>query len=186
MTLLLLNLFACTPAPDLPVLADAPSFALTDEQGQTVDNDTLRGRVWVADFIFTRCPHACPMLTQKLTQVAEGTQDSSGAPVELVSFTVDPAYDTPEVLKDFAGLYPIPLDRWHLLTGELPAMEAVSAGFMQGLERASEQPVPDIRHSQRLLLVDPQGRLRGMYRTDEEALDELIRAAQHLAKHPES
>lgn len=173
-----LALAGCRAKVDLPDLGPAPSFALVDQDGEAFTSADLAGRVVVADFIFTRCPHACPMLTARMADVAAATPPE----VALVSFSVDPTFDTPAVLKEFAAGYPIPPERWHLLTGELPQIEAVAAGFMQGLARDESTPVPDIKHSQRLLLVDADGRLRGMFETEPEALDALVTAAKGLSR----
>lgn len=183
MSLILLSLLACESTVELPDLGVAPEFSLTDEDGGAVTSADLRGRVLVVDFIFTRCPHVCPVLTQRLADVAEATSSApAGAlPIELVSFTVDPAYDTPAVLKEYASRYSIPGERWHLLTGSEEAMNAVSAGFMQGLQRNAEGPVPDIAHSQRMLVVDASGHIRVMAETDVAGLAEINRAALALA-----
>lgn len=183
MNLALLLMLACGPTVVLDDLGVSPEFTLTDQRGAPLSSADLRGRVLVVDFIFTRCPHVCPLLTQRLAEVAEATASApaSALPIDLVSFTVDPSYDTPEVLQEYAGRYNIPPERWHLLTGDVEAMGAVSLGFMQGLERGAEQPVPDITHSQRMLVVDPAGHIRLMAETDPAGLASIEQAALALA-----
>src|SRR3954469_15178601 len=86
---------AAIPAePSLPVLYPVPSFTFTNENGEAFSSEQLRGKIWAANFIFTRCPSICPLFTKKMGEVQKGTA-SLGDRVHLVSFTVDPAYDTP-------------------------------------------------------------------------------------------
>src|SRR5205809_1034351 len=80
-------------------LFPAPSFVLTDQEGRQVSNQDLRGKVWIVDFIFTRCMGPCPMMTQKLVRLAKDIESPS---VRFVSISVDPEFDRPAVLKQYA------------------------------------------------------------------------------------
>ena len=86
------------PVPLPPVLGTVPEFRLVDQTGATFGPGRLAGRVWVADFVFTRCPDVCPRMTERLAGVHRALGDNA----DLVSVSVDPAYDTPERLADFA------------------------------------------------------------------------------------
>lgn len=103
---------AATPFPLLGHVAD---FALTERDGRAVSGADLAGRVWVADFIFTRCGSTCPRMTARMAQLASELADRSE--VRFVSFTVDPMYDTTEILTRYADTYAADRERWLFLTG---------------------------------------------------------------------
>ena len=165
--------------PDpLPVYYDAPAFSLTDQDGRPFRSDDLRGKAWVADFIFTTCPGACPKMTMKMSglQKAIPTRD-----VHFVSFTVDPERDTPEVLKHYAQNYDADPARWHFLTGAKPALFETAAGLKLTAAPAG-QFGPEIVHAEKFLLVDGAGRVRGIYDSgDEQDLKKLAADAAALA-----
>jgi protein SCO1/2 len=135
----------------------------------------LRGNVLVLDFFFTSCRTVCPVQTSRMAQVQERLDDTAG--VHLISFSVDPETDTPDVLKAYAGRYGADSTRWSFLTGAPEAMDKVVAGYWQIVERI---PRPDgagfdIAHSERFVLVDRAGQIRGFYKTDEGGLDHLMK-----------
>jgi protein SCO1/2 len=159
-----------------PALSRLPPFALTDAGGRAVSDGDLRGHVWVADFIFTRCGGACPAMT---TRMAALRRESPGD-VTFVSITVDPAHDTAEVLDAYArraGAGP----GWLFLTGRQDALYRLAIeGFKLGVEAVppDQQAGGDgpFLHSSHFVLVDRQGAIRGYYdSTDEEALGRLRR-----------
>jgi protein SCO1/2 len=104
---------AATTLEQLGDYGRVPHFALTERTGRRVTTGDLRGRVWVADFIYTECTESCP--TQSL-QFAQLQGEFAGVDLRLVSITVDPAHDTPEVLRRYAARYAAG-DRWWFLTG---------------------------------------------------------------------
>ena len=163
---------------DLPVYYSAPAFSLIDQNEQTVTEQSLRGKVWVAAFIFTRCAGPCPMMTAKMADLQKSVPDPQ---VKLVSFSLDPEYDTPAVLREYAGRFDADAKRWHFLTGQKQAMFDVSAGFkLYAKEADSENP---IIHSDRFLLVDSLGRVRGVYHADDpESMARLAADAAALAE----
>ena len=193
------------PAP-LPVHALVPDFTLTDQEGRPFAAGSLRGRVWIADFIFTSCAGACPVMTGQLSDL----QKDLPPEIQLVSITVDPARDIPKVLKSYAARNKADPARWHFLTG--PA--AVLTPFIQNGFRLSvaegmspQEPVippPDpadevgpasggrpegpgsgggIIHSQRFVLIDRAGQIRGYYdSTDPAKRSKLIQDANFLVR----
>ncbi|MBI4354701.1 MAG: SCO family protein [Candidatus Omnitrophica bacterium] len=167
----------------LPDYGRVPPFALTNQKGEPVALDALLGHVWIADFIFTRCAGQCPMLTKEMSQLAHAFQ--SDPSVQFVSFTVDPRYDTPEVLSRYVAASGVSSDRWIFLTGEEEAIQRLSQeGFRlaMGAEGPPEEP---ITHSSRLVLVDRDGAIRGYYEAaDARDLAQLRRDAQRLLRHP--
>ena len=90
-----------------------PDFTLTERSGSPVSLSDLKNKVWVADFIFTRCAGQCPLMSQKLNQLQRKLKG-----VQFVSFSVDPGTDTPKVLSDYAKLYSADPEKWFFLTGD--------------------------------------------------------------------
>ena len=162
----------------LPVLFDAATFALTDQDGKPFSSEQLRGKTWVADFIFTHCPGVCPRMTM---QMAGLQKTLSGRDVHFVSFSVDPERDTPEVLKAYARTYDADPTRWHFLTGEKAAMFQAARDMKLTAEPAGVLG-PEIAHAEKFLLVDPQGRVRGAYDSkDDTEMKQLAADAAALA-----
>jgi protein SCO1/2 len=176
----------------LPVLATLPSFSLTDQDGQPFDLMRMRGKVWLANFIFTTCPTVCPLLSERFSQIQDRTK-GLGSAVQLVSFSVDPETDTPAVLKQYAAHYRRDPARWTYVTGAPDAIEkAVSDGFKVALTR-EKKPVPEgtpdgfeIVHGEQFVLVDALGQIRGYYHKDDADLDRLITDAALLAGQPKT
>lgn len=165
------------PEP-LPVYYDAPKFSLTDQHNRPFGSDDLRGKVWVADFIFTTCPGACPKMTMKMSSLQRAVP---GQDVHFVSFTVDPERDTPEVLKQYGQNYDADPARWHFLTGEKSKLFDAAAGLKLTAAPAG-QFGPEIVHAEKFLLVDGAGKVRGIYDSnDEQALKKLAADAAALA-----
>ncbi|MEE8524442.1 MAG: SCO family protein [Thermoanaerobaculia bacterium] len=147
----------------LPVLSAVADFTLVNRDGRTVTLADFEGRPWIADFIFTRCYAVCPRMTQQLKKV----KDSLPEGVAVASFSVDPEYDTPEVLAEYADRHRAG-DGWYFLTGDLAAIDALtSKAFLLPLDRSPDPEVmasPDpILHSNRFVLVDGEARIRGYY-----------------------
>lgn len=139
----------------LPVVRAVPEFALLDQNGQTVTRDDLRGKIWIADFIFTRCQGPCPLMTGRMLEVQRALAKTPD--VKLVSVTVDPSHDTPEVLKAYAEANQADPDRWKFLTGDPQVIrKLVTEGFMQHLDEESGDPV----HGTMFLVVDGNGMVR--------------------------
>ena len=162
-------------AGELPVLFDAPPFALTDQDGKPFGRDDLRGKTWVADFVFTHCPGACPKMTMRMAGLQKAAPDPD---VHFVSFSVDPERDTPAVLKQYAQNYDADPNRWHFLTGDKAAMFATARGMKLTAEPAGVLG-PEIAHAEKFLLVDGQGRVRGVYDSKDE--DDMKRLAADAA-----
>lgn len=155
-----------------------PDFALTERTGQTLRLADLAGKVWVADFFYTTCPGPCPMLSSRLSDVQKALGDEPD--VRLVSISVDPEKDTPEVLKSYAERFKAS-DRWFFLTGQKDAIYSLARdGFKLPL---AEAPADGglITHTTRLVLVDKTGVVRGFYEGGDEAgVKDLIRDIRHL------
>lgn len=167
--------------PDLPRLGAAPDFTLVSEQGRTVTRADLAGRVWIADFIFTRCGGSCPILSARMAALAERTAAVPG--IRFVSFGVDPEYDTPEILAEYGRKLGADPARWTFLHGDRPVIRAlIKDGFKLAIEDGVADSVEPILHSTRLVLVDGEGTIRGYYDGMEQPpVDELEKDARALA-----
>ena len=139
----------------LPVIRAVPDFTLTDQDGKTVTKEDLRGKIWIADFIFTRCKGPCPLMTARMLEMQRALVKAPE--IKLVSVTVDPEYDTPEVLKAYAAANQADPARWKFLTGDKAVIEKlVTEGFMQHLAEENGEPV----HGTMFLVVDGNGMVR--------------------------
>ena len=166
------------PAPAAaPYYGAAPSFRLTDQEGRPFDSGVLHGRVWIADFIFTSCAGSCPAMSAKTA----GLQRRLPPEVLLVSISVDPKRDTPQVLTEYARRYGAQSGRWFFLTGPEEEIRRTSQqGFHLGVAEGGSPEEPVI-HSIRFVLVDREGAIRGYYDSTEPArLEQLIRDAAAL------
>jgi protein SCO1/2 len=162
--------------PPPPSLGALPDFALTDQTGQPFGTRELRGKVWVADFIFTSCAGSCPLLSQKMAEVAHRARHL-GPDFHLVSLTVDPDRDTPEVLASYAARYRANPRKWSFLTGGMATIQgAVVDGFKVGMGREKVGDFWEIFHGENLVLVDRQLRIRGYFPATAEGLDRLMEA----------
>src|SRR6266498_5355943 len=106
----LVSKFGKNQRPTLPVLSQITEFALTNQFGRVVALADLRGQIWVADIIFTRCPGACAAMTRTMSGVQSALPPAQ--PVKLVSLTIDPEFDTPEVLREYAKEFGAAPERW--------------------------------------------------------------------------
>ncbi len=175
-----LAVVACHRAPPPPVLGPFPDFTLTDQSGRKLSLGDLRGKVWVADFIFTRCPTICPRLTDRMAALEIETH-AAGDRLRFVSFSVDPENDTPAALAAFAAAHHANLDRWSFLTGPI---DAVAAGAKLAVERdPSKPPETGILHGTHFLLVDAAGQIRGYSDSaDTEGRERLSGDIQYLLR----
>ena len=141
---------------------DVPSFSLVDQDGRPFSSSNLAGKAWLADFFFTRCPDVCPVLSAKMAAIAAhyGAEPRLG----YLSFSVDPANDTPVELAAYGARFGVDAVRWKLLTGDSASMRAVVVDGFKLLMQT--QPATDVKpetvlHGSRFLLIDSQGRIRG-------------------------
>jgi len=161
-----------------------PAFSLVDQRGRSVTERDFAGSPWVANFIFTRCPSVCPVLTAKF-KALQGKLDTSND-VAFVSFSVDPKHDTPDVLAAYAEKFGADPERWHFLTGP---METIEKTVVRGFKMHIGDPKPhegdpglvDIMHGEHFVLVDREGVIRGYYRAEEAELKELADDLQKLS-----
>jgi len=174
-----------TASGALPELGPVPPFSLIDQSGEPFDRQDLAGAPWLADFIFTTCAGVCPIMSTRMAELQHELPADS--PLRLVSITVDPGHDTPEVLREYASRYDADPERWTFLTGDPEAVYRLSIdGFKLGAgEREDWQPGVDdgpFIHSSRMALVDSDGVIRGYY--DGTDADEMARLRKDLDRLP--
>ncbi len=184
-------LLACAASPTssrLAVIQDAPDFTLTSQSGATVRLADFKGKILLVSFIFTTCNGSCPATTHRMGQVQQELK-SRGllADVRLLSITLDPARDTPEVLRNYMRIYDADPATWTFLTGPPDEVrKTIKAWGMWARPAANGQ----LDHPSRIFLVDPRGRVREIYnlnflKTAWVAEDvELLLQERHAGRHP--
>jgi len=165
-------------------MGTVPSFSLLDQNAQAFSSRQLEGRAWLASFIYTSCPGPCPLIVQRIAEVDR--QLSHDPRFTIVSFSVDPETDTPEVLSRYADSRTIEAPHWRLLTGDAEKLYTlIRRGFLLGVERSedaehSEASAGAVMHSTRLVLIDAKMRVRGYYDSEEPAA--LLKLAQDITR----
>ncbi len=170
------------PVP--PPVKAAPQFALTDDKGTSFSATQLGGMPYVIDFIFTRCGSQCPAMTVQMRDLQVWLEKRGHNDFRLVSVTVDPEYDTPEVLADYGDRFKADRTRWKFLTGSRQDVyPMIQTGFMLGVEENKGLPVEEqFIHSDKFVLVDAAGQIRGFYTaTDDEQMKELRRVIESMS-----
>jgi len=171
--------------PQLDDLGPVGTFSLTDERGEPFSDAALHGHVTLVSFLFTRCDTICPVTTMKMARLQDKTFDAA-AKIKLASFSVDPAYDTPARLTEYAQRYHADPARWRFVTGPGEDMRRLVEGpFMNSMvnEGVTRSGAPNISHSGYFLLIDGNAHVRGAYDSNDiQRLDEMVRDARYLAR----
>src|SRR5437667_7468220 len=157
-----------------------PEFVLLNQDGKNFGSAELRGKIWIADFIYTTCPGPCPMISSRMSELQKPLEKTE---VHLVSFSVDPEKDTPAILRSYAERLQAEPGRWDFLTGPKSAIYKLSHdGFKLAVSDGSDaQGIPV--HSTRMVLVDRHGAIRGYYdATEPEAVTKLVADTNHLLR----
>jgi protein SCO1 len=157
-----------------------PAFQLTNQSGQPFGSAQLAGKVWIGDFIYTTCPGPCPMISSRMSELQKPLEKTD---VHLVSFSVDPDKDTPEVLRAYAEKLQAEPGRWDFLTGPKFVIYKLSHdGFKLAVSDGSDARGIPV-HSTRMVLVDRHGQIRGYYdATEADAITKLVADTTHLLR----
>jgi protein SCO1/2 len=157
------------PTPDL-----APGFRLVDQAARPFALDDLRGQAVLLDFIFTRCPGPCPILTSSLVTLQRRLPANVAARTRFVSISLDPEYDTPERMRDYAEKRGVSFDNWSFLTGDPDEIQRILDAYHVGTVR---KPDGSVDHVVVTFLIDPAGRIAARYlgleNPPEKILDDL-------------
>ncbi|HEY6071516.1 MAG TPA: SCO family protein [Chthoniobacterales bacterium] len=154
-----------------------PEFTLLNQDGRNFGSADLRGKIWIADFVYSTCPGPCPMISSRMSELQKPLEKTD---VHLVSFSVDPAKDTPEVLRGYAEKLHAEPGRWDFLTGPQSTIYNLSRdGFKVAVGEEKGVPI----HSTRMILVDRHGAIRGYYDAVEpDAVTKLVADTTHLLR----
>jgi protein SCO1 len=156
-------------------------FRFISQDGKEVSNKDFEGKIYVADFFFTRCPTICPKITSQLTRVQETFSGNND--FKILSHSIDPLYDSVKTLRAYGDSYKADYSMWTFVTGDSTAMlNTAKCGYFIAVQKS-----PDSRlifdHSDKLVLVDKQQRIRGFYSgTNREEVDRLIAEIQILMR----
>jgi len=157
-----------------PVYGQVAEFTLTNQFGQPVSLADLRGKVWVADIIFTRCAGPCLKMTRQMKDLQQSLPP--GSRVQLISLTTDAGFDTPPVLKTYAERFGADFNRWQFLTGGRKQIANLATDSLKltAIEKKPEERESEndlFIHSTTFVVVDKQARLRGVFETTDDGLD---------------
>lgn len=152
------------PADSPTAFSEVASFDLVERSGSRITRDDLLGRPWVASFVFTRCTGPCPRVVGTLRRLQTRLESTTS---RIVTFSVDPGWDTPAVLRAYADGLGADRDRWLFLTGdEAEVFDLIQKSFLSAVERAPEGQAPigqHVSHRTQIVAVDKKGRVRGFY-----------------------
>lgn len=171
-----------------PVLGTLEPFVLRDQGANRVTEKQFHGKISVVDFIFTRCPGICPLLTQRMSELEARTRHL-GNQVQFISISVDPEHDMPVRLKEYMQKQSLISDRWLFLTGPLDSIEKVVVGSFKTLmgkrniasEEEEEPDLMQITHGEHFILVDREGQLRFFHKAQSvEDLESIYQALDSL------
>lgn len=154
-----------------------PHFKLIDQDGKTVDESIVKDKIYVASFFFTRCGTVCPRISSQLTRVQDIFR--SNPSIVFLSHSVDPEHDRPKQLKAYAKKYEAIPGKWYFLTGSKADIYdlAMHGYYLPAVDAGVKEGKPDetFIHSEKLVLVDKEGIVRGFYDgTDKEDVDRLV------------
>jgi protein SCO1/2 len=172
----------------LPVLGQVSEFTLTNQHGLPIRLADLRGQVWVADVVFTRCPGPCPQMSTRMKEIQAALP--ANAPVKLISLTSDPEFDTIPVLRNYAQRFGAESNRWMFLTGPNPVIRDLAVNGLKLVlldKPAADRTVPEdlFIHSTLFIVVDKQGRIRESIESLEDpARDQVLSAIRTLLREP--
>lgn len=174
------------PLEGLQLFGEVPTFSLTERSGRQVSLIDLKGKVWIANFIYTNCPDTCPIQSAQMKELQ--VEFTSEKDLRLVSITVDPKRDTPKILTEYASRFGADSERWLFLTGDKEAIYGFAQeGFRLGAAEIPHEKRPASgathTHSPRFVLIDRKAQIRGYYTsTDAEAMVRLRRDLRTLLR----
>lgn len=150
--------------PEMPIIGKAPSFSFTNQDGKSIDNSYYDDKVYVAEFFFTTCPTICPIMNENMVKIQNEFYGNLN--FGIASFSINPEYDTPEILKAYAKDHQATLKTWQFLTGDKAEIYKVAnQGFaLYAGENAAAEG--GFEHSGMFALIDKQGNIRS--RIDEQ------------------
>lgn len=176
--LLLLFLSACGneyKAIDSDMSETVNDFSFTTQDHETLSLEDLKGKWWIADFIFTNCTTVCLPMTYNMSQLQTMLKEE-GLDVQLVSFSVDPEYDTPDVLKEYAEEYDVDFSNWSFLTNyDFQTIRELSIKSFRAPLKAPEPGDDQVLHDTRFFLITPEGKvIKGYDGVQMESMHQIV------------
>lgn len=155
-----------------------PEFNLISQDNEMISRSAMEGKITIVDFMFTSCPGICPIMSTEMERVDDVFRNEND--VQIFSYSVDPEFDSPEILKEYAERHNAS-PKWYYLTGEKNEIyQLARCGYILPAIDGGYLP-EDFVHSDKFVLVDGEGRIRGYYSgTDRESVDLLILEAKIL------
>lgn len=151
------------------------NFSFTTQDHEPLSNEDLEGGWWIADFVFTNCETVCLPMTYHMGQLQTQLIDEQ-LPIQLVSFSVDPDYDAPEVLKEYGAHEDADFSSWHFLTGyDFETIKELSIKSFRAFLKEPESGSNQVTHDTRFFLVDPEGNIvKGYDGVDPTSVDAIL------------
>lgn len=161
-----------------------PSFTYVNQDSTVVTSKSMKGKVWVADFFFSTCPTICPTMTTQMKRLQAMTKDLESE-IQFISFSINPTYDQPSILRRYMKHHGIEADNWQFLTGdEAETHELGINSFLVHVATSDEEESGGYAHSPAFTLVDKEGIVRGVYvGTDTQDVDRLEKDLRKLLKY---
>lgn len=184
MSIFILFLNACNKPPiDTNMSENVADFSFTTQDNETLSLDDLHGKWWIADFIFTNCETVCLPMTSNLSKLQKELEDQD-LRVQFVSFSVDPDFDTPEVLKEYGEQYDANFNTWSFLTGyDMKTIKELSIKSFRAFLKEPEYGDDQVMHDTRFFLVNPEGEvIKGYDGIKAESIDEILADLNKLEK----
>ena len=157
-------------------------FEYFNQDSVMIKSEDLKGKIWITDFFFTRCPSICPPMTSNMKRLNENTKDLDEH-VQFFSFSIDPDRDTPSTLRNYISSYSINDDNWYFFTGDEEETHLLAKEFFNGAER-NDEIAGGFGHTSYFAIVDTEGLVRGIYDgTNTDQVDQLEKDLRKLLKY---
>ena len=165
------------------VYPKVPAFTFTNQNGQNVKSADFKGKVWVAEFFFTSCPTICPSMTRNMLMLQKSTKDLK-KDIQFMSFTINPDFDQPKVLKRYIKHYGVDESNWVFLTGDEEETHVLGIENFKTFAGRDDEEAGGFAHSGAFTLVDKEGYVRGVYLgTDKKQVKQLEEDLRKLLKY---
>ncbi len=165
------------------VFPKIPSFEYLNQDSVMIKSSSMKGKIWVADFIFTNCQSICPKMTDEMKRLNNLTKDLSNS-IQFMSFSIDPKTDSPHVLKNYINAKGITAKNWQFFTGSEARTHALGIDNFLIVAQEDIEAAGGYAHSEAFTLVDREGYVRGVYKTtDSKQVDKLEKDIRKLLKY---
>jgi protein SCO1 len=160
-----------------------PSFSYLNQDSILINSESMKGKVWIADFFFTSCPTICPKMTSQMKRLSVLTKDLEEY-VQFISFSINPKYDSPSILKKYIKTYGITSKNWYFFTGDEEKTHELGVNYFNVFANKDIESEGGYAHSPAFVLVDTEGYVRGVYvGTETEQVDLLHKDLRKLLKY---